>query len=258
MHSLKRAIAAGAITFAASVVGMLLQYVLPEQILNDAKGPVGAMVGLFTLLLALVLGLLIWTAFSVYTTQQSEALSLAPVVAELDVAMDEYGPEGAGGRAGLIAALERARVRFFGDQKHGPQAFTFEETRATMAGMDSYFDSLQPATDRQRRLLGLARDLAKEVAQTTMLMARQLYNPLPPFLLMIVVLWSAALFLGNGLVAKTNPVSIGAHLFGSIAVGSAIFLILELSSPYTGLIRLSSAGLDRLLEILKSEQSARG
>jgi len=256
MNSLRQAVLAAVAAFAASVVGMLLQSVVPDAVLSDAKGTVGSMVGLFTLLLALVLGLLVWTAFSVYTTQQAEALSLGPVIAELDVAMTEYGPEGAGGRAGLIAALERARIRFFGDARHGPQAFTFEETRDTMAGMDAYFDSLEPKTDRQKRLLQTARDRARQVAETQMLMARQLFNPLPRFLLIIVVLWAAALFLGNGLIAKTNAVAIGAHVVGAIAVGSAIFLILELSSPYTGLVRLSSQGIDRLIAILKAEGKA--
>jgi hypothetical protein len=255
MHSLKRAIAVAAVTFGASVVGMVLQFVVPASILTDAKGTVGAMVGLVTLLLALVLGLLVWTAFSVYTTQQAEALSLGPVVVELDLALEEYGPEGAPGRAGLLAALERSRARFFGAEM-GPQSYTFEETRATMHGLNSYFDSLEPTTDKQRRLLASARDLAKQVAETQMLMARQLSNPLPPFLLIVVVLWAAALFLGNGLVATPNVVSIAAHLAGAIAIASAIFLILELSSPYTGLVRLSSAGLDRLLEVMTAEVRA--
>jgi hypothetical protein len=255
MYSLRRAVAAAGVAFVASLVGMLLQHVVPDPVLADGKASVGAMVGLFTLLLALVLGLLVWTAFSVYTTQQSEALSLGPLIAELDVAMTEFGPEGARGRSGLIAALERARTRFFGDHRRGPQAYTFEETRATLLGMDAFFDSLEPVTDRQKRLLQSARDLAKQIAEAQMLMARQLFNPLPEFLLVIVVLWASALFLGNGLIAKANPVTIGAHLIGSIAVGSAIFLILELSSPYTGLVRLPSAGIDRLLALLKAEEA---
>jgi hypothetical protein len=45
-------------------------------------------------------------------------------------------------------------------------------------------------------------------------------------------------------------VSVLAHLAGAISIGIAIFLILELSSPYTGLIRLSPAGIDRVLDIL--------
>ncbi len=257
MHSLRRAIAVAALTFGASVVGMLLQMIVPAQYLTDAKSTVGAMVGLVTLLLALVLGLLVWTAFSVYTTQQAEAQSLGPVVIELDVILEQYGSEVMRGRVGLREALGRSRKRFFGDVKHGPQAHTFEETRATMHWMNTYFDSLSPCRARQRQLLTSARDLAKKFAETQMLMARQLANPLPPFLLIVVVLWSSALFLGNGLVATPNVVTIGAHLAGAIAIASAIFLILELSQPYTGVVRMSSAGIDRLLQVL-GEADAKG
>ena len=71
----------------------------------------------------------------------------------------------------------------------------------------------------------------------------------------VVVCWAAALFLGNGLAATPNAVTICAHLAGAIAIGSAIFLILELSTPYTGLIRISPTSLDRMIEILgKVEQ----
>jgi ABC-type multidrug transport system fused ATPase/permease subunit len=250
MNSLYRSIAAALITFGASLVGMALQWAVPAHVLSDAKSPVGAMVGLVTLLLALVLGLLVFTAFSVFTTQQSEAYSLGPVVIELDVILEQYGPDIIRGRVGLREALGRSRRRFFGDAKRGPEIHTFEETRATMHWMNTYFDSLQPQTERQRQLLTSARDLAKKFAETQMLMTRQLANPFPPHLLAIVVCWASALFLGNGLVAAPNVVTVVAHLAGAIAIGSAIFLILELSQPYTGLIRLNSGGVDRLLQVL--------
>jgi hypothetical protein len=250
MHSLTRSIAVAVTTFGASVVGMALQWILPAQVLTESKGTVGAMVGLVTLLLALVLGLLVWTAFSVYTTQQAEAQSLGPVIIELDVILEQYGPEAMRGRVGLREALGRSRKRFFGDVKRAPLAHTFEETRATMHWMNTYFDSLQPSTDRQRQLLSSAQDLAKNFAQTQMLMTRQLSNPFPPFVLVVVVFWASALFFGNGLVATPNAVSVGAHLVGAVAIASAIFLILELSQPYSGMVRLSSAGIDRLLQVL--------
>jgi len=250
MHSLYRSIAVAAITFGASVVGMALQWVVPADALTASKGSVGAMVGLVTLLLALVLGLLVFTAFSVFTTQQSEAYSLGPVVIELDVILEQYGPDAIRGRVGLREALGRSRRRFFGDVKRGPQAHTFEETRATMTWMNTYFDSLQPPTERQRQLLTSARDLAKKFAETQMLMTRQLANPFPPYVLVVVVCWASALFLGNGLVAPANAIAVLAHLAGAIAVASAVFLILELSQPYTGVIRLKSAGVDRLLQVL--------
>jgi hypothetical protein len=250
MHSLTRSIAVAATTFGASLVGMALQWVVPTDVLTVSKGTVGAMVGLVTLLLALVLGLLVFTAFSVFTTQQSEAHSLGPVVIELDVILEQYGPEAIRGRVGLREALGRSRRRFFGDARQGPQAHTFEETRATMHWMNTYFDSLQPPTERQRQLLTSARDLAKKFAETQMLMTRQLANPFPPYVLVVVVCWASALFLGNGLVATPNAITVGAHLAGAIAIASAIFLILELSQPYTGIIRLKSAGVDKLAQVL--------
>ncbi len=169
------------------------------------------------------------------------------MVIELDVILEQYGPEALRGRVGLREALGRSRKRFFGDAKRGPQAHTFKETRATMHWMNTYFDSLQPSTERQQQLLTSARDLAKTFAETQMLMARQLANPFPEHLLVVVVFWASLLFLGNGLLAAPNAVTVVAHLLGAIAVGSAVFLILELSRPYSGAIRLSSAPLDQLL-----------
>src|SRR3984957_15726565 len=112
MSSLVRAIFVAAITFGASLIGMALQWAVPADVLTASKGSVGAMVGLITLLLALVLGFLGFTAFSVYATQQTEAQSLGPVIIELDVLLEEYGPDIQGARTGLREALGRARRRF--------------------------------------------------------------------------------------------------------------------------------------------------
>jgi len=255
MTPLQKATVVAAVTFAASLVGMALQWVVPADVLTASKGSVGAMVGLVTLLLALVLGLLVFTSFSVFTTQRDEAYSLAPIVAEIDLALEQYGPEAAGGRAGMLAALKRSRARFFGDTKRGPQPFTFEEMRAIYSSQSGFFDRLKPATDAQRSLAATARDQVRKLADTQMLMARQLASPFPPHVLSVVVCWASALFLGNGLVAAPNAVSVVAHLAGAISIGIAIFLILELSSPYTGLIRLSPAGIDRVLAILGDADS---
>jgi hypothetical protein len=179
MHALSRAVAVAAISFAASLVGLALQWVVPAEVLTASKGSVGAMVGLVTLLLALVLGLLVFTAFSVFTTQRDEAFSLGPMVAEVDLALEQYGPEAAGGRAGLLSALQRSRARFFGDSEHGPQPFTFEEMRAIFSSQNSFFERLKPATEAQRGLVATAKDQVRKLADTQMLMARQLASPFP-------------------------------------------------------------------------------
>jgi hypothetical protein len=123
MHSYQRAIAIVLTTFGASIVGMALRLIVPAEVLADAKSPVGAMTGLITLLLALVLGLLVYTAFTVYSTQQAEAQGLGPVVIELDDLLEQYGPQamrGAGGLAGGAGALAQTLFRRPGAWAAGP------------------------------------------------------------------------------------------------------------------------------------------
>lgn len=250
MKPLSRSILVGLILFAAGLVGLFLGQAAPAAMLTVSKGTIGGVIGLVSLLLALVLGFLVYTAFAIFATQQSEAYSLGPVIADIDLALAQYGPEAAGGRAGLRASLRRTRTRFFDDSDHGPKAFSFQEIQATFSGLDGYFDSLAPATDRQRRLLGKAWDLARKYNDTQMTMTRQLASPFPPRVLTIVVCWASALFLGDGLVSPANPIAVAALFAGALAVATAIFLILELSNPYAGVIRIGPEGVDAVLAAL--------
>ena len=74
----------------------------------------GSIIGLVTLLLALVLGLLVWTSYGVYTNQVNESQSLGPVVLQLDFALERYGPAARRGRELLHGLVLRARERFWG------------------------------------------------------------------------------------------------------------------------------------------------
>ena len=251
MNALFRSLIVGAIAFAASLLGMWAQSAIPAADLAAARPAVGAIAGLFGLLLALVLGLLIWTAFAVYTGQQSEAFSLGPLIAQLDLLIEEGGPEAAGGRAGLLAALQRSRKRFFENAGAGPQVLTIQEIKETRAGLNRYFDSVASGDEAQRRRFQSARDLALKFHDTQTTMLIRLASPFPPHVIEIVVAWAAILFFGDGLAATPNFVTILTHLVGALGVATAIYLILELSSPYTGFIKLSPAGLDRVIEALK-------
>jgi hypothetical protein len=63
-------------------------------------------------------------------------------------------------------------------------------------------------------------------------------NISPP-LLAILTLWVSTLFLGFGLFARLNPTVCGSLFIGSVCVSAAVFLILELNSPFAGLMQVS-------------------
>jgi hypothetical protein len=57
----------------------------------------------------------------------------------------------------------------------------------------------------------------------------------------VLVFWPVVLFAGFGLYARRNATVIAALFVGALTVADAIFLILEMNRPYSGLMEISSA-----------------
>ena len=74
-------------------------------------------------------------------------------------------------------------------------------------------------------------------------MSLQLASSISWPLIVIVASWATLLFFGFGVISGLNPTSVGALAFGSFAVASAIFLILELDRSFEGLLQVSDAPL---------------
>ena len=248
MNPFARTTIVAVLTFASGLLGFFLQWLLPGQYIADAKGMIGSIIGLITLLLALVLGLLVWTSYSVYTNQNTESQSLGPLILKLDFALDQYGPEASRGRDLLRAAVVRARDRFWGGRAVGVSPYA--QLRADLHEIMAFFASLDPATDQQKQLITTAMPNFIQVVETTLLMTRQLANPAPKLLLFVAVGWSALLFMSYGLLGTFNALSVAVAALGSIAVASAVYMILEFSQPYSGLFRISPVGVDSLIAVL--------
>jgi hypothetical protein len=250
MNSLARSLIVALLTFLSGLLGFFLQWLLPVQHVADAKGMIGSIIGLVTLLLALVLGLLVWTSYGVYTNQNAESQSLGPLILKLDFALEQYGPEASRGRDLLRAAVVRARNRFWGGGGRPDGVSPYAEARADLHDITSFFASLEPATDQQRQTITTALPNFMQVVETTLLMTRQLVNPVPRLLIYVVVGWSALLFMSYGLLGTFNALSVAVEALGSITIASAVFMILEFSQPYSGLFRISPVGVDNLIAVL--------
>ncbi len=74
--------------FASGVAGLYVQKLLPEPHTSDrSRNMIGAIVGLISLLLALVLGTLVGSAYSFYSTQKSEMETFAARAIQLNLAL---------------------------------------------------------------------------------------------------------------------------------------------------------------------------
>jgi hypothetical protein len=216
---------------------------------------IGAVVGLLTLLCALVTGLLIWTAYGVYAGQNTAIQSLASKVLQLDLALADYGPEANPIRAqlrdGLGKAIDQVWHASVGDSNF--TANNFAAAIQNMRGREKALEALHPTTDEQKQDLAEATATSDALGQARTQMSFALTAPVSYPLLLIVVGWVVCLFCGFGMTSRGTTTSVLALAVGAAAVASAVLLILDLSSPYSGLFRASPAPLEQVLAVMGKE-----
>jgi hypothetical protein len=243
--------------FAGGLLGLALKHVLPEE---HTSGPsrdmIGAVVGLLTLLCALVTGLLIWTAYGVYAGQNAAIQNLAAKVLQLDLALQDYGPEANPERLALRDRLGKTIDQVWGAQEIDANfaAHNFAAAIVVMRDPQKALSRLPPSTDAQKQAaLATATSTMDAIGQARLQMSFALSAPVSYPLLLTVIGWVICLFCGFGLMSKVSPMPVIALAVGAIAIASAVLLILDLSDPYSGVFRASSAPLEQVLAVMGKE-----
>jgi hypothetical protein len=255
MSSLAISLIVTGLIAAGGLFGLVLQRVLPERhTMDKARDMIGGVVGQLTLLLVLVNGLLIWTAYGVYSTQQTELQTLAARALEFDLEMRQYGPEADQARGILRTDLVWAHEQFWGDDTS--RAAAYGASYKAMASMSAFLEHLTPKTPAQTNLLSAARANYAFIGQQRLLMSLQAATPVPWPLVYAVTFWSSLMFASMGLLSKLSLMSVAMLVLGSVSIGLAIFLILDFSQPYTGWIRVSPAPLEQAIVQLDQASAA--
>ena len=105
---------------------------------------------------------------------------------------------------------------------------------------------MEPTTDAQKSLLADAKHNYKAIWQSRIMMSLQGVDAVSWPVLYAVSAWTCIAFFLTGLNSKSSRATIAVAALGSFCVASAMFLILELSQPYTSSVRVSSDGIDRV------------
>jgi len=239
-----------AVVFAGGALGLVLQGRIPEVCTTGGpRDMIGAVAGLLTLLSALVLGLLIWTAYGVYSSQKIAVQSLAANALQLDLALKDYGPETAAGRESVRKRVAETVDQIWGGQETDMKfvAQSFSAAIDVFHNADAYLGTLHPSTDQQKQAQSVARQLVDSIGKTRLQMAFALTDPVSYPLVFIVIGWATFLFCAYGLMSRHHLMSLVAVGVGAVAVASAIYLIVDLSDPYTGVFRVSAAPIRQVL-----------
>ena len=231
------------LTFLTGVAGLRVQSWLAEHnSVEKSRDMIGSVLGLLTLLLALVLGTLIGNTYYFSTNQQSQLQSMMSSIILLDKSLGDFGPETKPLRDGLKSALEHIYDDVWVKGTLDPQKLSVSSVMKMQGPFEKALAALDGKTPEQKTAAASAQAKYASFVQTRILMSLQLAVPFSTALLGVVIVWAALLFFGYGLLSRPNTTTLVALAFGSICVAFAIFIIVELGEPYSGPVPHLSGG----------------
>jgi len=233
-----------AFVFVGAMLGMLLRAVLPEDHVSEASKDVVKMgMGLVATMSALVLGLLISSAKSSFDALSNDVTKASSEIILLDQTLQLYGPESKEARDQLRTSVARVADRL-------KESANLSQLRTSTSEVDSLYQKIQelsPKDDRQRSIQTRALTLLISLQGTRWLMYEQEVTSISRPMLVILISWLTALFISFGLFAPANGTAVATLLVSALSVSAAILLILELYTPYQGIIKVSIAPLHAAL-----------
>ena len=233
-----------ALIFGGALLGVVVRPWLSESHLHpDSRDVVKMATGLIGTLTALVLGLLIASAKSTFDQKTNQVRQMTATIILLDELLAQYGPETTSVRNLLRQSIQPLADRIWHEEKMPTDKLVHFESTAESLAFENELERLSPRNDAQRSLQSRAIQAFTNGAQIRLLLFAQTGGSIPTPFLIILVFWLSAIFLSFTLFARANLIVMASLFVCALSFAGAIFLILELDNPFTGLMGISSATL---------------
>ena len=193
-------------------------------------------IGLLTSMFALLLSLQLSAGRTAFDTQESAMTVMASRTVLLDRILAHYGPETREARE----SLRENTVAFFNLWTSRRPNFAW----APSFEKEDLFNKIQdlPSKDEtQGAEKARALAMAIDIAQMRMQIAASRHSSTAVPLMVVEIAWATIIFVSFGVFAPRNWVVVVSFLICALAVSAGFFLIVEMNTPFGGLIQRSTA-----------------
>lgn len=241
MDGLAISVAVAAVMFVSGALGLNLHRFVPARHLTKESHDVIRLgTGMLSVLASLVLGLLITSAKTSFDSTSAAVRAYAADLTLLDDVLRDYGDGALAARQQVSDYTARLLSDVWTDRYGHPYMV---ENRAAGDILEHSFQAvraLTPANHQQQVLADNAMSLAVSLLRQRWLLIAHADTSVQPLVIGILVFWLAAIFVSFGINAPRHATMHVVFLILAVGIGSALFLILELNSPFDGPMRISS------------------
>jgi hypothetical protein len=236
------------------LLGSSLRRRLPgDHLRDDSKDAVKTASGMIATLVALVIGLLVSSAKSSFDQANAGITQMGAKIILLDRLLGRYGPETKPIRGRLRESIAAAVDRIWPTARGPETGLAAVERRTGVDDVQDMIQRLAPQGEPGRSLREHALATAKDVAESRWVIIEQAQVALPTAFVAMLIFWLTVLFTSLGLLAPRNATTYFCLSVCAISMAGAILLILEMSRPFEGTIRVSPAPMLKALSMIGEE-----
>ena len=243
-------ISAGCI-FGGVLLGLLLRQLLPDQHLQkESKATIKLGAGMVATVSALVLGLLVASAKDTFDTTEEEITQRAAKIIFLDHLLADYGPETSATREQLRRTVATSIEMIWPSGKISASGLSAYERMSGMHDTQMTLLKVTPTTEAQRQLYATAQQILTDLRQSRWVLIQRAQHAIPIPFLVVLLFWLTMLHVSFGLFAPRNGTVITVLFISALSVSGAIFIVLDMTHPLQGVIKVSSEPMRKALEHL--------
>ncbi|MDI4665419.1 hypothetical protein K9U40_13925 [Xanthobacter autotrophicus] len=250
--------------FGGACAGMWASRRLKEQHLTkETQEAVKLGVGMVAAMASLILGLMTASVKGNFDSTSRDVQQYTTLLITLDVALKHYGPDADAARAALTTYTRHAldetwppaqatpgqTAQARAAQAHAPHALVnSEDSEQRLAQVGRSIRALDPKTPDQNELRSEAIERYKALSALRWVLIEESAAQVPTIFTVVLIVWLTFIFMSFGLFSPINAVSVSVFLLCALSLGGAIFLILEMSTPFDGIIIVPPDAMQKALQ----------
>ena len=249
----------------ATGLGVWARPLLPEEHkAHETVQLVQLVIGMLVTFAALVLGLMTASAKSSFDTAANDLRTYAADIIELDTTLRDYGSDTDAARnllrvytAAAIASTWPREPVPTGDYPKGlgspdnSQRLENVQLGAMLTSVGRQLRQLRAHDPLQQHALDDGLTQFRRVVDARWKIIEEAHSSISQPFFKTLTFWLCVIFLSFGLIAPRNALALVTISLGAVSIASAIYVIVDLDTPLTGPIMISSLPMRDALEHLR-------
>ena len=236
-------------------VGVLVRPLLPEEHkAHETVQLIQLVIGMLVTFAALVLGLMTASAKNGFDAVSNDFRTYASDLVRLDSSLLEYGPDANKARS-VLRTYTAAAIASTWPHEPPPPGNDYPRHLRTDPGTEELesveLGNLLGVVEREIRALNPSDPLHRSLANDSLTqfdrlntarwkLIEEAHSSISEPFFVTLTFWLFIIFLSFGLIAPRNALALVTITLGALSIASAVYVLVDLDTPFTGAISISS------------------